>query len=466
MQSPVSIRINPCKFMTNKTEEAVPWCETGSYLSERPSFTFDPLFHAGTYYVQEASSMFLEQAVRTIITESAEASGFTCGELSSTNEQKPVTALDLCAAPGGKSTLLQTLLPVDSLLVCNEVIRSRSMILAENMAKWGMPGNIITNNDPKDFGCLTHIFDIILADLPCSGEGMFRKDHVSRDEWSVDNVKLCASRQRRIIHDVWNTLKPGGWLIYSTCTFNTEENEENVYTLAGELGAEIVSIPIKKEWNIAGAVGHNIPAYRFFPHRTCGEGFFLALMRKNSKPAETIIAKAGNNKSKQLPGIPEQIRRMLLNPEKFAFHPESKKIISENIHQARPQAKHTQDTTVINAMPEIHSDIFNLLRKHLKIISAGIFLGELKGKDFIPATQLAMSTELRREAFHSVDLPLEQAITYLQREVLVMPEETPTGYILITYKNTPLGFVKNIGSRANNLYPQEWRIRKKLKVKS
>ena len=469
---PISIRINPRKFPVDTTEtvsplgdessskeniypcengynfsfyNSVPWCNTGRYLLKRPSFTFDPLFHAGVYYVQEAASMFLEQAVKKIITDDG---------------QKPVTVLDLCAAPGGKSTLLQALLPTDSLLVCNDVIRSRSMILAENIAKWGNPDNIVTNNDPKDLGQHTDLFDIILADLPCSGEGMFRKDPVSRNEWSIENVKLCASRQRRIIYDVWNALKPGGWLIYSTCTFNTEENEENVFTLAGELGAEIVSIPTDNKWNIAGSRRYDKPVYRFFPHRVQGEGFFLALMRKNDRPVELKKIYAKNKNNAQPIKIPAFIINVLSEPERFIFHTSKK-----NNYEKKIPTKNAQETTTINAIPKVHNDIYNLLSHHLNIISAGIFLGELKGKDFIPSTQLAMSTELRKGAFTSVELSYEQIIKFLQKEVIILPEEIPTGYILMTYKNTPLGFVKNIGNRANNIYPQEWRIRKMINDK-
>ena len=209
---PVSIRINSMKGTpAPKAGAPVAWCESGFYLPERLSFTFDPLFHAGAYYVQEASSMFLEQAIKAYVKE-------------------PVRCLDLCAAPGGKSTHLASLLPDGSLLVSNEVIRSRSYVLAENIAKWGRPDTIVINNDPEEIGeALPHLFDVIVTDVPCSGEGMFRKDTDSTGEWSVDNVRLCASRGRRIIHDIWNALKPGGILIYSTCTYNTEEDEENIH---------------------------------------------------------------------------------------------------------------------------------------------------------------------------------------------------------------------------------------------
>ena len=271
---PVSIRINekkgtPAPSTAGAPCERVAWCETGYYLPERLSFTFDPLFHAGAYYVQEASSMFLEQAIRSHV-------------------KTPVRCLDLCAAPGGKSTHLAACLPEGSLLVSNEVIRNRSHILAENIAKWGNPNCIVTNNDPEEIGHLTHFFDVIVADVPCSGEGMFRKDTDSTGEWSVANVELCAGRGRRIIHDVWNALKPGGLLIYSTCTYNMEEDEENIHYITEELGAETLPIPIKDEWQITGPLKYNHPVYRFFPHKTKGEGFFLAALRKADGETEEI----------------------------------------------------------------------------------------------------------------------------------------------------------------------------------
>jgi len=433
-QPPVSIRINPHK-RTDATYDAVPWCKTGYYLPERPSFTFDPLFHAGTYYVQEAASMFLEQAILEIMKHTG---------------QKAVTALDLCAAPGGKSTHLLTLLPEGSLLVSNEVVRSRSMILAENITKWGLPDNVVTNSDPEAFGRLTHMFDIIVADLPCSGEGMFRKDTASRDEWSVDNVKLCASRQRRIIYDVWDALKPEGWMIYSTCTFNTEENEENVIALANELGAKLIAIPTEKDWNIAGALCHDVPVCRFLPHRTQGEGFFIALMQKGS--GNTASSKP-KYKHKPTTGIPETVKSLLSEPERFLF-------------ATTGSASNAKAKAGIFAIRKAHEEIYHALSEHLRIIYAGIHMGELKGKDFIPSVSLAMSTDINREAFPSVELSFEDAIRYLQREAIAMPEGTQMGNILVTYKNTPLGFVKNIGNRANNLYPQEWRIRSRVKPDS
>lgn len=418
---PVSIRINPKKGTKTPETSRVSWSETGYYLPERLSFTFDPLFHAGAYYVQEASSMFLEQAIRTFVSE-------------------PVKCLDLCAAPGGKSTHLLSTLPEGSLLVSNEVIRSRSNILAENITKWGNPNNIVTNNDPEEIGRLTHLFDVIVTDVPCSGEGMFRKDTDSTGEWSVANVNLCASRQRRIIHDIWDALKPGGLLIYSTCTYNTEEDEDNIHYILEELGAEALTIPVKEEWQIAGALRYDHPVYRFFPHKTKGEGFFLAALRKAPGDTNEIRPKNKNKKEKgkASPAVPSQVNNWIEEIDKFRFE-----LINDTIQ----------------AIPSAHYETWQLLAAQLRIVTAGIRIGELKGKDILPAHSLALSTALNREAFTSVEISWEDAVKYLKKEVLLLPEDTKKGYVLVCYNGFPLGFVKHLGNRANNLYPQEWRIR-------
>ena len=261
-ETPVSIRPNRMKCSQPVEGEPIPWASSGSYLNNRPTFTFDPLFHAGCYYVQEASSMFVERVLQEYVKE-------------------PVVMLDLCAAPGGKSTLCRSALPEGSLLVANEVMRNRSQVLAENLIKWGHPEVVVTNNDPADFTDLTHLFDVILTDVPCSGEGMFRKDQVAVDEWSLENVDICWKRQRRILADIWPALKPGGILIYSTCTFNREEDEDNVAWIAKELDADVLSVPVEDSWGITGNLtGKDFPVYRFLPHKTKGEGFFLGVLKK------------------------------------------------------------------------------------------------------------------------------------------------------------------------------------------
>lgn len=422
--APVSIRINPAKGTpAPKAGTPVGWSELGFYLPERLTFTFDPLFHAGAYYVQEASSMFLEQVVRTYIHE-------------------PIRCLDLCAAPGGKSTHLASLLPSGSLLVCNEVIRSRSYVLAENIAKWGIPGTAVINNDPEEIGkALPHLFDLIVADVPCSGEGMFRKDTDSTGEWSVENVRLCASRGRRIIHDIWNALKPGGILVYSTCTYNTEEDEENVHYFVEELGAEPLTVPTRPGWQVSGALRFDHPVYRFFPHKTRGEGFFLAALRKPEGEIEEIRLKASRKKEKgkAAPAIPGEARQYLTEGSAYSW------AWRENN---------------LYAFPKKHEDLFNLLsERRLRVLSAGIRIGESKGKDLIPAQELALSVALNPEAFPTTELSWEEAIRFLRKEVIALPAGMERGYALVRYGGIPLGFVKNVGNRANNLYPQEWRIR-------
>lgn len=378
-EAPVSVRLNPWKkeAVTLPGSEPVAWCSNGFYLKERPTFTFDPLFHAGCYYVQEASSMFIEQAIGQCV------------------DRRPVVALDLCAAPGGKSTHLRSLLAEGSLLVANEVIRNRSRILSENLVKWGHPDVMVTNNDPADFKKLEGLFDLIVADVPCSGEGMFRKDPGAVEEWSLENVEICWQRQRRIIADIWPALKPGGVLIYSTCTYNTKENEENIRWITEEFGAEVLVVDVPSEWNITGnLLGEEFPVYRFLPHKTLGEGFFLAALRKAD---------------------------------------------GDSRYFSDPKAT---------------------LRKSLRVVQDfGVETGQQKGKDIIPSHAEAVSITLQEGKYSAYELTYEQAIAYLRKEAIVLPADTPRGHLLVTYKQVPLGFVKNIGNRANNLYPQEWRIR-------
>lgn len=431
--SPTSIRVNPLKPSVDIPQgNIVPWCNTGRYLNQRPSFTFDPLFHAGSYYVQEASSMFVNHIISTLIS-------------------RPSTVLDLCAAPGGKSTLAISTLPQGSVLIANEIVRQRANILAENITKWGNPNTIVTNNNASDFQPLGAIFDLIICDAPCSGEGMFRKDPQSIDEWSTANVAMCQERQREILSDIWQCLKPEGLLIYSTCTYNTLENEENAVWAAEQLGAELLSIDIPSEWNVSGNKLSNssFNVYRFFPHKTQGEGFFACIMRKNSdveiSPTRTPKNKehkkgADNRKGKELP-IPKDIKQWLFHPEQYTF-------------KSTPTS-HT-------AFPTQHIHLLEQALAHLKVIHYGITIANIKGKTIIPAHSLAMSTSLNAEMFPSTELNEQQAIAYLRTESITLSPSTPTGYVLLKYKGLPLGFAKNIGNRANNLYPSEWRIRKSI----
>ena len=431
----VSIRLNPTKRAVTTAYESVPWATDGYYLPSRPSFTFDPLLHGGCYYVQEASSMFVEQAIKQHL-------------------HQAHVALDLCAAPGGKSTLLRSLLPDDCVLVSNEVMRPRAQVLAENITKWGHPHCVVTSNFPAHFTPLEELFDLILVDAPCSGEGMFRKDPVAVSEWSPENVATCWQRQRDILTDIWPTLRPGGLLIYSTCTFNTEEDEENVRWMMHELGAELLPIHTETAWAITPSLVADVPhAYRFLPGRTRGEGFFLAVLRKSgSIEAGEFFHDTASRKHKPSAKKTKGRQSSIMLP------PWNNKGEAPWIQSPECYTYKTEGDNVI-ALPADMESLVDTLSARLHLIHYGIPLATFKGRDAIPAHALAMSTALNSAAFTTCELPYNEALRYLHGETITLPVDLPRGYVVVTYQNTPLGFVKHLGNRANNLYPNEWRIR-------
>lgn len=423
---PISIRVNRLKtdIMPGQSRR-VGWCSSGYYLKSKPTFTFDPLFHAGCYYVQEASSMFLEQVLKQYV-------------------HNPVVMLDLCAAPGGKSTLARSALPDGSLLVANEVMRNRAQVLVENMTKWGHPDVMVFNDNPDDFVCLGEMFDVILVDMPCSGEGMFRKDPVAVQEWSEENIALCSRRQRKILQDIWPCLKPDGLLVYSTCTYNREENEDNVSWIAAEWGADVLPVKIRPEWNITGNIaGGHFPVYRFLPHRTEGEGLFMAVLRKPGNPDKPIGGQKGrqwkdSKKKGKASVVPQEVKSWVKCADEYVWSVEGNRIM---------------------AFPKVHQFMFGNIREYMSMVYGGIPVAEIKGRDFVPCHALAMSVCREEKSFPEVEIDYAQAIAYLRKETLALPAGIPRGYVLVMYRNVPLGFVKNIGNRTNNLYPQEWRIR-------
>jgi len=419
---PVSIRVNPFKNHSIKELPNVPWTQHGRYLPERPVFTLDPTFHAGAYYVQEASSMFLEQVFRQVI---------------DTNEK--LTVLDLCAAPGGKSTHIASLIHAESLLVSNEVIRSRAGILAENLQKWGTNNVVVTNNDPEDFSKLTGLFDVIVVDAPCSGEGLFRKDPDAMKEWSEDNVQLCCKRQQRILHDIWPALKENGILVYSTCTYNAWENEENLKWLKKEKDVEFLSLNIDPAWNVLSIEENGVKGYRFYPHRVNGEGFFLSVIRKKERE-ETVGIK--NHKSR----LTSPSKKLMEKIQPWVKVPENKTFI--------------QREDVIQFFPASQAYTIELLIKSLRLVTAGTFLGTVKHDKVIPEHSLALSLELHADQFPQLDVSLDEVIQYLKKENLNVASEQK-GFSLITHNSLPLGWVNVLDNRINNMYPSEWRIRMK-----
>ena len=406
----VSVRVNDKIDLPQFSDlEQVAWCPDGFYLPERPNFTCDPLFHAGAYYVQEAASMFLQQALANFVDRKAKM-------------------LDMCAAPGGKSTLIAHYLD-GGVLVANEFVRSRAHILSENVQKWGSASAIVTNNVPSDFSDFIGVFDAILVDAPCSGEGMFRKDANAIAEWSLQNVRNCVVRQREILEAAWRCLKTDGVLIYSTCTYNRLENEENVQWLCRQFGAEILRIPTEAAWQIT----ETPEGYHFFPHRTRGEGLFMTVLRKTT---DENCAKF-RNKNRVKPLAQSAFADYLKNADEYAL------FALRNCHFAFPQQ---------------HADLLQLCLERLNVLHFGVPLAEPKGKDLIPQAGLALSKAFNEAAFVAVDVDLETALRFLRCEAIVLPN-APKGFLVLKYQNLPIGWVKNIGNRCNNLYPAAWRIR-------
>ncbi|TWR29590.1 RNA methyltransferase [Mucilaginibacter pallidiroseus] len=416
-----SIRLNPFKISATKTDQQVPWCTNGFYLTARPSFTFDPLFHAGAYYVQEASSMFIDHVMKTIRTDMAE----------------PVKVLDLCAAPGGKSTLLNSALQSSDLLVANEIIKTRVPILTDNLNRWGTSNVIVTNNDPRDFKSINSFFDIVLVDAPCSGSGMFRKDPAAMNEWSEGNVNLCHQRQERILADVYPALKENGHLIYSTCSYSHQENEDILDWLCSEFDLESVRIPINNDWGIVESQSDQQKAwgYRFYPGKVKGEGLFAACLRK--KVSSGGISNYKNNGQQKLPAKEiDIIKTYINNADDFYLF------------------KVNDDWLAINRE---HKESLNMLHRHLYIKKSGVRIGKLAGKDLIPDHELAQSLIVNKDAVLSTPLNHEQAIQYLRRDDIDI-NIAGKGWSLMTFEGLALGWAKLLPNRINNYYPKEIRI--------
>lgn len=423
-QQITSIRLNAFKFdILNSTfnfDEQVPWSSHGYYLKERPSFTLDPLFHAGAYYVQEASSMFLEEAIKQ-----------SC-ELS-----KPLRVLDLCAAPGGKSTLIQSIISENSLLVSNELIKTRANILAENITKWGVANVVVTNNEAKDFQRLPAFFDLIVADAPCSGSGLFRKDPAAIDEWSLNNVALCSQRQQKILTDVMDALKPGGILIYSTCSYSIEEDESICDWLLQNYELETVPLKIKNEWNIITTISPvtHAQGYRFYPDKVKGEGFFIAAFKKAAASFQS-----NEIKSKLKPALLSKTASEIA--QTYIQHPGTFSFISWQ-----------QEVLVI---PAAIYEWFLQVQAALYIKKAGVKLGSIIRNELVPHHEWALSST-RSNILQSVELEEQTALDYLRRKDIKINTDS-TGWALVNFKGLSLGLIKILSNRINNYYPKDWRI--------
>jgi len=421
--SPTSIRLNPFKPTTLKLDlnKPVLWNNKGFYLSERPNFTYDISFQTGCYYVQEAGSMFIEHALKACV-----------------NFDTELAAFDVCASPGGKSTLLNSLLNKESLLVSNEVVKQRADVLAQNITKWGTNNVVVTNNDPSAYSKMNDVFDVILVDAPCSGSGLFRKQHDAVDEWSLDNVNLCSQRQKRILSDILPSLKNNGVLVYSTCSYSEAENEEIADWLVNEFQLETIKIPTETNWGIIKTQSkqHNAFGYRFYPDKTESEGFFCAVFKKPG--SETNYS---NKKNK--------------HGNFTALKPKEKEVFKNWLNNIDEQiiTKFKDDYLLMNEA------VLNFINKysHLYLKKAGTTIGSLIKNELIPHHDLALSIHLSN-TINKINCSEDDAIKFLKKELQTISGDK--GWALMSYKNYGIGWIKNLGNRLNNYLPNEFRILK------
>ncbi len=425
--APVSIRINPFKYRSTPEHDGqVPWCAQGYYLAKRPAFILDPLWHAGAYYVQEASSMAIAEAVRQWV-----------------GTDRPLRVLDLAAAPGGKSTLMVALLSADSLLVANEPIRSRYDILRQNLVRWGLPNVLSANHDPQDFAPLAGWFDVVLVDAPCSGEGLWRKDAQAMLEWSLQQVNFCAARQRRILAYAIDLLAPGGTLLYSTCTYNDTENSTNARWLRDAFDLE----PLPLRWPAKWGIVEQDLGYQFYPHRVRGEGFYLSCFRKKIASSHVTARVHSVLRSKNRPasfgrfqrvasaGLPA-LSRWVQRPEKVHLWQDRHEIL-----YAVPQSVAADAETVLAALPRA---------------APMLEIGQVLKGDLLPAHSLALSV-LRAGQVPYLNLDIVQATRYLRKEDPQVAG-APKGWFLACYEDYALGWAKGLGGRVNNYLPKGWRV--------
>ncbi|MCM1111311.1 MAG: hypothetical protein NC336_08890 [Clostridium sp.] len=427
----VSVKLNRARGIVRPAgADAVLWNADGVYLPERFPFTFDPALHQGLYYVQDASSMFIAEAVGQVV-----------GRFFP--EGAPLTMLDACAAPGGKTGAAAAMLPPGSLTVANEMSPQRARVLVENARKQGLDDLIVTRGDAALYGTAGEIFDIILVDAPCSGEGMMRKEPEAVAQWSPGLVDECAAIQRRLTAALWNALRPGGVMIYSTCTFNLLEDEAVAEAIAALPGAEAVTVATDPAWGILGGIRTTLPVLRFIPGKTRGEGLFMAAFRKTVSVAPSAGRRrcAATPKPAEAPARTADTLRRWLRPGDYRFVA-------------------TADGAWSALRPELLRLLTEISQTGTALTAAGTEVAFEKGRDLVPAQGLALSLRLGEGVFPTLETDADTALAYLRGEA-IRPDglgDLPRGIVLLRYGGHPLGFVKNLGSRANNLYPRDWRV--------
>lgn len=405
----------------------VPWCAEGRYLDERLAFTMMPQFHAGAFYVQEASSMSVSVAL----------------DVAGRHLPPSPVCLDLCAAPGGKATLMAGRLGGGGVIVANEVVRQRAWVLRENMAKWGCPAVVVSNKTPAAIAASGLKFDLVAVDAPCSGEGMFRKDPDAVGEWSPRAAADCAVRQRAILGDIWPALKPGGFLVYSTCTFNPDENERVVEWIAGSLGAEVVPLPMPQGCGVETLATAAGEAYAFYPHKVRGEGFFLCLLRKAGEACAAGRRLSGRG------GKPAQL---------FT----KSAVGADMVDGLEVYAK----DGVLVGLPRDRAAQMVAAACALQPLMCGTPVGSVLSKrgrvDFAPAPELPLSWAYAGAALPDMELSLADALKFLHGDADIPLCQSAEAWSTVSYDGLRLGLVKRVGGRVNNYYPKEWRIRRSV----
>jgi 16S rRNA C967 or C1407 C5-methylase (RsmB/RsmF family)/NOL1/NOP2/fmu family ribosome biogenesis protein len=407
----VSVNLHPRKFgiAAPGAASAVLWNTRGLFLAPRPQFVYDPWFHGGAYYVQEAGS----QLTGTL---------FSMLQLPA----QP-TVLDLCASPGGKSVHLSNLLSGTGVLVSNEPIKSRVGVLQENLSKAGWDNLIVTQADPVAFRGHEERFDVILVDAPCSGEGMFRKSEEAREHWSPDLVRFCAARQQRLLDDVWPALKPGGFLLYSTCTLNRSENEGQLETLLQSADAVPVSIKLPAVWGLAEG-NSDTSCWYHWPENGGGEGFFVGVLQKRGQVDESR----------------EPVKQQLVKRKEIS----RPAWVSEGAHLVeREEGLYLISERAANLSMQLHS---------VRVVHSGTRAGAFMGNKFKPDPELALSVHFN--SGKTTPLTLDEALAFLCGDG-ILPDATTEGWNAVSYQGLPLGWINHLGRRSNNLWPAPWRIR-------
>jgi NOL1/NOP2/sun family putative RNA methylase len=422
------LRINPLKISKTDFEnlspfklEPVPFVQTGYYYQPEIDQPGKHPYHAaGLYYIQEPSAMFIAEQLAPL---------------------KGERVLDLCAAPGGKSTQLAGMMDQEGLLVANEINAKRAKALSENIERLGITNALVTNETPEHLAeRFQSFFDKILVDAPCSGEGMFRKDEVAIQYWSQDHVASCSRQQQNILDSAYKMLKKDGILVYSTCTFSPEENEQSIEAFLNkyaDVELQTISKPDgiqdgRPDWSKTNREDL-VKTARLWPHKLQGEGHFVAKMKKTSSTEVSAIIPAGSNLGKgQLKDFQQFSNETLVNQS------------YENYYLFNQQ---------LYALPNLCPSF-----QGLRVIRAGLHLGELKKNRFEPNHALALSLK-KEHVNQSFNLSSkgDQWIHYLKGETITTG--TDHGWTLVTIDGYPLGWGKEAKGILKNFYPKGLRIK-------